>query len=236
MALQGCPRDTSPAVWTGSGFILLGLAPLSGGPLQPPGHPRLFPKAGAVLKPHQGEAPKGFSVGSLSGLREQPQGEEGVSERGQGSHSSACQDWAGSDKQFWRTRAAACGARVTQDLDDARDPDPPPWMTTVMGTDRPQTGRKSLQKTHLLKDYDAIIQTTLNLSSTLGKRTTQLKTWAKDLHRHPTKEDGRTAEKHVKRCATSYVIREAQIKTTMRYGYTPIRMSSTRYTDPSTCP
>lgn len=81
-------------MWTGSGFILLGLAPLSGGPLQPPGHPHLFPKAGAVLKPHQGGT-KGILSWDLSGLREQPQGEEGVSERGQGSHPSACQDWAG---------------------------------------------------------------------------------------------------------------------------------------------
>ena len=33
--------------------------------------------------------------------------------------------------------------------------------------------------------------------------------------------------KHIKRCSTSYVIREMQIKTKMRFYYTPIRMAQT---------
>jgi hypothetical protein len=62
-----------------------------------------------------------------------------------------------------------------------------------------------------------------------------MKKWTNELNRAFLKEEVQMAKKHMKKCSTSLDIKDMQVKTTLRFHLTSVRMATIKNTNNNKC-
>jgi hypothetical protein len=106
---------------------------------------------------------------------------------------------------------------------------------TVNKTNRPPTDWERLFNNP--KSEKGIISNSYKELKKMDSRKSNnpIKKWATELNKEFSTEEYRMAEKHLKKCSKSLIIREMQIKTSLRFHLTPVRMPKTKNSGDSRC-
>jgi hypothetical protein len=99
---------------------------------------------------------------------------------------------------------------------------------------RPPTDWEKIFASYTL-DKGLITRIYRKLKQETPKINEPIKKWATKLNRTFSKEEIQMAKKHMKKCSPSLAIKEMQIKTTLRFHLTPIRIAIIKNTTNNRC-
>ena len=143
---------------------------------------------------------------------------------------------------LWEKARVGCFERTACVLSIVKQITSPGWMheTSTQAWCTGKTQRNQVEREKIIANeaidrglISKIYKELLKLNS--RKINDPVKKWARELNRHFSKEDIQMANKHMKRCSTSLIIREMQIKTTVRYHYMSVRMAAIQKSTSNKC-